>query len=62
MSETKDLQTLIEESISLVAEKADQAADYIREKTSYELAKQRYATIGVDTDAAIEKLKNVTVS
>lgn len=62
MSETKDLQTLIEESLSLVAEKADQAADYIREKTSYELAKQRYATIGVDTDAAIEKLKNVTVS
>ncbi len=62
MSETKDLQTLIEESLTLVAEKADQAADYIREKTSYELAKQRYAKVGVDTDAAIEKLKNVTVS
>ena len=48
--------------MTLVAEKADQAADYIREKTSYELAKQRYAKVGVDTDAAIEKLKNVTVS
>lgn len=30
--------------------------------TAYELAKARYAQIGVDTDAAIEKLKNIPVS
>ena len=29
---------------------------------AYELAKQKYAAIGIDTDAVIEKLKNVTVS
>ncbi len=30
--------------------------------TAYELARARYAQIGVDTDAAIEKLKNIPVS
>ena len=28
----------------------------------YESAKQRYASIGVDTDAAIEQLKKVSIS
>ena len=31
-------------------------------KTAYELARARYAQIGVDTDAAIEKLKTIPVS
>ena len=30
--------------------------------TAYELARARYAQIGVDTDAAIEKLKTIPVS
>ena len=30
--------------------------------TSYEIAKKRYAELGVDTDAAIQKLKNIPVS
>ena len=31
-------------------------------KSNYEIAKSRYATLGIDTDAAIEKLKNVPVA
>lgn len=34
--------------------------DYVKE--SYELAKKRYAQIGVDTDAVLEKLKNIPIS
>lgn len=30
--------------------------------TSYELAKEHYATIGVDTDAALERLKSIPIS
>ncbi len=30
--------------------------------TAYEIAKNEYATLGVDTDKAIEELKNITVS
>ena len=30
--------------------------------TAYEFAKEKYASFGIDTDAAIEKLKNVTIS
>ena len=29
---------------------------------AYEIAKERYAAIGVDTDAALEKLQNVQLS
>ena len=29
---------------------------------SYELAKEQYASMGVDTDAAIEKMNNVAIS
>ena len=31
-------------------------------KESYELAKKRYAELGIDTDAALEKLKNIPIS
>ncbi|MBE7065966.1 MAG: L-rhamnose isomerase [Ruminococcaceae bacterium] len=34
--------------------------DYVKE--SYELAKKRYAEIGVDTDAVLERLKNIPIS
>ena len=34
--------------------------DFVKE--SYELAKKRYAQIGIDTDAVIEKLKNIPIS
>jgi L-rhamnose isomerase len=29
---------------------------------AYEIAKERYAAIGVDTDAAMEKLQNIQLS
>jgi len=31
-------------------------------KQAYQLAKERYAAIGVDTDAAIAKMKDVNIS
>ena len=31
-------------------------------KESYELAKQRYAEFGVDTDAAVARLKSIPIS
>jgi len=31
-------------------------------KQSFELAKQQYATLGVDADAAIDKMKDVNIS
>ena len=34
--------------------------NYVKE--SYELAKKRYAEFGIDTDAVLEKLKNIPIS
>ena len=31
-------------------------------KERYEIAKEQYAALGIDTDAAIEKLKDIPVS
>ncbi|MBQ9607008.1 MAG: L-rhamnose isomerase, partial [Lachnospiraceae bacterium] len=43
-------------------EKIGEVAETLNTEARYEAAKQLYAGIGVDTDAAIEKLSNVTVS
>ena len=62
MEEKKDLTSWIEEGVEAAADMINEVTGTLYSKARYESAKQIYAAAGVDTEAAINKLKEVPVS